>query len=395
MLQSLHRHADNILSRCHSNRLLALDVLRGLTITAMVIVNNPGSWSHIYAPLKHAQWHGLTPTDLIFPFFVFMVGVSIGIVQARPNKTIDHKTIWFRGAKLFGLGLFLFLFYVNFQSASFSWIDDRLLQLRFMGVLQRLAIVFVITFYLAHYLSRRGLWLCFVGLLCVYWLSMTLVPYSSSDGQNYVGLLEFGNNFAAYIDATVLGQAHLYHKAAQPFAFDPEGLWSTLPAIASAISGVLTAQFLLSKNLDNLAKAKYLFGYGVLTMIIGLIAADYFPINKQLWSPSFVLVTTAWALLILACLIWLLDVKQYKRWSAPFIVFGMNAIGFFVFSGILARVLMMIPVDNTSLKNFLYQNYLVHFGSPTFGSLVFALAFCTLCYWVFYQLYTRQIFFKV
>ncbi|NVK26169.1 MAG: DUF5009 domain-containing protein [Gammaproteobacteria bacterium] len=395
MISFLRNHFDRILSKCPPDRLLALDVLRGLTITAMVIVNNPGSWSHIYGPLKHADWHGYTPTDLIFPFFVFMVGISIGIVQARPSSVMHHKTVWVRAAKLYGLGLFLFLFYVNFQSPSFSWVEHRLGQIRIMGVLQRLALVFLVTFYLEHYLSRKSLSLTFVGILLLYWLTMMFVPYAAPDGTVYRGNLEFGNSFAAYLDATLLGQPHLYYKTAIPFAFDPEGIWSTLPAIASAISGVLSAHLILAKDKDNGVKAKLLALYGVSALAIGYGVGEFFPINKQLWTPSFVLVTTGWALISLSILIWILDIKQYKRWSAPFIVFGMNAIGFFVFSGILARVLLMIPADGTSLKGFMYQNFFAEVINQKFGSLLFALSFCCICYLVFYQLYKKQIFFKV
>nr|WP_241242207.1 DUF5009 domain-containing protein [Thalassotalea sp. G2M2-11] len=384
------------MAKCHNDRLLALDVLRGITITAMVIVNNPGSWSHIYAPLKHAHWHGLTPTDLIFPFFVFMVGVSIGIVQHRKSNTLAlHKTVWLRSAKLFGLGLFLFLFYFNFQSATFNWFTDRLSQIRWMGVLQRLALVYLLTYYLAHYLTRKGLWWAFVCTLAVYWLSMMYIPYTSADGTEYVGQLLFGNNFAAYLDATLLGKQHLYYQKATPFPFDPEGIWSTIPAIASAISGVLTGQYLLSPNNSTPTKAKKLCLFGGLALILGYTVANDFPINKQLWSPSFVLVSSAWALIILSGLIWLLDVKHYRRWSAPFVVFGMNAIGFFVLSGVIARVLLMIPAGEVSLKSFLYNTVFSNLFSPTFGSFAFALCFCGICYWIFYQLYQKQIFFKV
>lgn len=396
LIQLFNRHAEQVLSRCAESRLLALDVLRGITITAMVLVNNPGSWSYIYAPLKHAQWHGLTPTDLIFPFFVFMMGFSIGIVIKRAKSfPIQHKKVWGRTVKLFGLGIFLFLFYINFQLAEFSWIEDRLYKIRVFGVLQRLAIVYIITYYIAFYLSLKTQKIILVGILIGYWGVNAFVPYQDSLGNIYVGELAFGNSFAAWLDDFILGSQHLYYKNALPFAFDPEGILSTIPAVASAITGVLAANTLNNNSLVKLEKAKILAIYGALMLASGYLVSIIVPINKQLWTSSFVLVTSGWACAMLAGLIWLLDIKGYKKWSAPFVVFGVNAIGFFVFSGILARILLIIPVGETSLKGVLYNNYFSQIISPTFGSLFFALCFCALCYLIFYKLYQKQIIFKV
>ncbi|GHE98536.1 acyltransferase family protein [Thalassotalea profundi] len=389
-------HTEKVLSRCNENRLLALDVLRGITITAMVLVNNPGSWSHIYAPLKHAQWHGLTPTDLIFPFFVFMMGISIGIVIQRAKSfPIQHTKIWVRTLKLFGLGLFLFLFYINFQQAEFSWLEDRLYKIRFMGVLQRLALVYIITYYIAFYTNLKAQKIILIGILIGYWAINAFVPYYDGAGNKFVGELAFGNSLPAWLDNIVIGSQHLYYKNAQPFAFDPEGLLSTIPAVASAITGILVANVLNNAKLEKLNKVKTLATYGVGMLFIGYLMSVIVPINKQLWTSSFVLVTSAWACIMLAGLIWLLDIKGYKKWSAPFVVFGVNAIGFFVFSGVLARILLMIPVGNTSLKGHLYHQYFSQIISPTFGSFLFAFSFCCICYLVFYKLYQKQIIFKV
>lgn len=396
LIKLFTRHAEQVLSRCSKDRLLALDVLRGITITAMVLVNNPGSWSHIYTPLKHAQWHGLTPTDLIFPFFVFMMGLSIGIVIKRAKLLpCQHKNVWGRTIKLFGLGLFLFLFYINFQSAEFSWLEDRLYKIRVFGVLQRLAIVYIITYYLTFYLSLKAQKNILISLLISYWGLNAFVPYQDNFGNTYVGELLFGNSLVAWLDDFIVGSQHLYYQSAQPFAFDPEGLLSTVPAIASAITGVLAANILNNKLLATLDKVKSLAMYGTLMLFVGYLVSIAVPINKQLWTSSFVLVTSGWACAMLAGLIWLLDIKGYKKWSAPFVVFGVNAIGFFVLSGIFARILLMIPVGESSLKGFLYKHYFSDIFSPTFGSLAFALCFCGICYLIFYKLYQKQIIFKV
>ncbi|MCF2947800.1 DUF5009 domain-containing protein [Paraglaciecola aquimarina] len=396
MIKLLNAHAERVLSRCSKSRLLALDVLRGMTITAMVLVNNPGSWANIYAPLKHAHWHGLTPTDLVFPFFVFMMGISIGLVINRAKtQPLQHLKVWTRTLKLFGLGLFLFLFYINFQSETFSWVEDRLYKIRFFGVLQRLAIVYVIAYYIAFYVSSKTQKYILVSILSGYWAISAFVPYQDSVGNTYMGELAYGNSLAAWLDNLILGSQHLYYKTAQPFAFDPEGVLSTVPTVASALTGVFAANILTNQSLQTADKAKQLLIYGIAMLLIGYLISLVVPINKQLWTSSFVLVSSGWASAILAGLIWLLDIKGYKKWSAPFVVFGVNAIGFFVFSGLFARALLMIPVGETSLKGMLYRDYFSQIISPTFGSLVFALCFCAACYLVFYKLYQKQIIFKV
>ncbi|OKY25175.1 acyltransferase family protein [Thalassotalea sp. PP2-459] len=396
MIQFFSRHAESVLSRYAENRLLALDVLRGMTITAMVLVNNPGSWSNIYAPLKHAKWHGLTPTDLIFPFFVFMMGISIGIVIRRAkSQPFQHSKVWIRTVKLFGLGLFLFLFYINFYQAGFSWIEDRLYKIRYFGVLQRLAIVYLVTYYLVFYTSEKAQKAILLGILIVYWALSAFMPYQDSVGNIYVGELAFGNSLVAWFDDLLIASQHLYYHSAQPFAFDPEGVLSTMPAIASALTGVLISNTLTNNLLNKESKAKIVVKFGIIMLLVGYIFSVIVPINKQLWTSSFVLVSSGWACTMLASLIWLIDIKGYKKWSTPFIVFGVNAIGFFVFSGVLARLLLMIPAGETNLKTFLYHNYFSQIISPTFGSLSFALCFCVICYLIFYQLYQKQVIFKV
>ncbi|WP_286233961.1 acyltransferase family protein [Thalassotalea sediminis] len=396
MIHFFSRHADAVLARYAQNRLIALDVLRGITITAMVLVNNPGSWSNIYPPLKHAQWHGLTPTDLIFPLFVFMMGISIGIVINRAKSTpLQHSKIWLRTLKLFGLGLCLFLFYINFQDPGFSWLEDRLYNIRIFGVLQRLAIVFIVTYYLAFYTSAKVQKAIFVAILIAYWLLNALMPYQDNVGNIYVGELAFGNSLVAWVDDFIIGSQHLYYKSAQPFAFDPEGLLSTIPAIASALIGVIISNTLTNNFLKNIDKAKILVKLGIIMLLVGYGFSLIVPINKQLWTSSFVIVSSGWACALLAVLIWIIDIKGYKKWSAPFIVFGVNAIGFFVLSGIFARILIMVPVGETSLKTFLYDRYFSQLFSPTFGSLSFALSFCAICYLIFYKLYQKQVIFKV
>lgn len=394
------QYADRVMSQLPEGRLLALDVFRGLTIAAMVLVNNPGSWSYVYSPLKHAAWHGYTPTDLIFPFFVFIIGISIYIVVNRElSKGSDKITLiksglW-RSIKLFTLGIFIALFFYDFIRPSYSWFTDELAQVRILGVLQRLAFVYFFSLLIVLLCRPSGLWKWFFGLLIGYALALNYLPYTSPDGSWLVGHLEHGNNLSAWLDALVFEPQHLYYSNAQPFAFDPEGLLSTLPAIASCLAGVFTGQLMLNSTLSLGYRIKWLGIVGMISIAVGHFWDIWLPINKALWTSSYVLVSTGWALILLALLTWILDVKKCIRWSAPFVVFGANAIFFYVFSAVMARLLIMFPVNNTSLHGIIYFNWLQPTFGHYFGSLMFAISFSLLSYLLMHWLYKKQIFFKV
>ena len=342
MLAWLQNYSRQILRSLPANRLLALDVFRGLTITAMVLVNNPGSWSHVYGPLLHAKWHGWTPTDLIFPFFVFMIGISVSIVMTHElaKGTQKRQLLWsaaVRGVKLFLLGLFLALFYFNFVDPNFSWIESQLLSIRVMGVLQRLGLVFFFTVAIVAYFKPLGRFVCLLALLLGYFVAMLYLPYNLPTGESVVGELAFGNNLQAWFDAWIFSSNHVYYGDASPFHFDPEGLLSTLPAIGGALMGVFTGDLLLDKTLSTEKKCRILLLAGILGIAIGELWGLVFPINKSLWTSSFVVMSTGWASLLLGLLVWLLDIKRITLWSAPFVVFGANAIAFYMLSAVLAR----------------------------------------------------------
>jgi len=400
MIKLLNDYATQILGALPANRLLALDVFRGLTITAMVLVNNPGSWSFVYPPMLHAEWHGWTPTDLIFPFFVFIVGVSVSIVMSRElqkgtNKLVLIKNAGARAVKLFLLGLFLALFYFNFVDPNYSWIESQLFSIRVMGVLQRLGLVFFFTVLIVIYFKPLGRMLWMVGILLSYWLLLMMVPYATPNGEVVSGSLAFGNNLHAWLDSLIFSDVNLYYKDAKPFAFDPEGLLSTLPAVAGALAGVFTGDVLTDKSRTLQSKCQLMLVSGLVLLVAGELWGLIFPINKALWTSSYVLMSTGWALIILGALTWLIDIKGYKQWSAPFVVFGANAIGFYMFSAVLARILIMIPMQETSVQGWLFSSvYQPIFGSYN-GSLMFAITFCLLCYLVMHWLYKKQIFFKV
>ena len=400
MLRAVLAHCQLILKQQNTQRLLALDVFRGMTITAMILVNNPGSWQHIYAPLKHAQWHGWTLTDLIFPFFIFIVGVAIPLaVSKQLSKGLSRQQILLQGSirmlKLILLGWFLALFYYNFSAEHYNWLEQRLLQIRFMGVLQRLGLVYFVCLVVWLYVSPRLRILSFVGILLGYYCALMFIPYQDSSGVAYVGLLDFGNNLSAWLDSQIFSSQHLYYNTALPFAFDPEGLFSTLPAIASGLSGIFVGQWLINPHYSQLLKVKWLLLFGLIALVMGECWGVYFPINKALWTSSYVLLSSAYACVVLAALIFLIDCKNIKTWSAPFVVFGANSIAFFMFAGVMGRLLIMLPVGDTNLKGWLYTQVFHPLLGDLNGSLAFALGFLVMSYLLMYFMYRRGIFWKV
>lgn len=400
LLRGLLTHCQNILAKQPANRLLAIDVFRGLTITAMILVNNPGSWQHIYGPMRHAQWHGWTLTDLIFPFFIFIVGMSIQLSGQRLLAAgAGHKKIiqqaFLRSFKLLLLGWFLALFYFNFAAEHYNWIEQRLMNIRFMGVLQRIALVYFVCVLLWLFMSKRALLLSFAGVLILYWLGLSYIPYQDSLGNRYQGLLEFGNSLSAWLDTWLFAPTHLYYSTATPFPFDPEGLLSTLPAVASGISGMLVGHLLTKPTLKERDKIYALLALGVVGVILGEFWHVYFPINKALWTSSYVLLSSGYACLLLACLIFVLKRKSMQLCSAPFVVFGANSIAFFMFAGVLGRLLIIWPVGDTSIKGWLYTQIFNPWFGALNGSLMFALSFLAVSYLCMYWMYKKGIFWKV
>src|SRR3989442_15430654 len=310
-----------------SSRLVSLDVFRGLTIAGMVLVNNPGTWAHIYWPLEHAEWNGWTPTDLIFPFFLFIVGVAIPLGLGKRVERGDSRRALFikvvyRSVIIFLLGEFL----AGFPYFHFSTI-------RIPGVLQRIAVCYLFASIIFLTTRPRTLAIIAVALLVVYWLLMMHVPvpgYGAGD-------LSKEGSLAAYIDRQVFG-VHVWRQA---IVFDPEGLLSTMGALATTLFGVLTGNFLRSKDKTPIEKIAHMFIAGICCMIIGWAWDAWFPINKSLWTSSYVFFTSGLALQFLALCYWLIDIKGYKAWTKPFVIFGVNAIWLFVGTGVMARLLRM------------------------------------------------------
>lgn len=373
-------------------RLLSLDVFRGLTVAAMILVNNPGSWAHIYAPLKHAEWHGCTPTDLIFPFFLFIVGVSISYALGSKKGYMSHSKLIITALKraliLFGLGLFLNLFPKVFTEPM-----EAFQTVRIPGVLQRIAVVFFITAVIFIKTNPKTQLRLLIGILIAYWAMMTLIPVP---GVGYANL-EKETNLGAWLDRSILTEAHLWRSAK---TWDPEGILSTLPAIATGLFGVLVGSWLKRKDREESVKISWMFSTGILAVILGLIWDLCFPINKALWTSSFVLYAGGLATIGLALCYWLIDVQGYKKGTKPFVVYGVNAITVFFLSGLIPRILTMIKVnmpDGTTVnsREWIYETFFSPYFSPINASLAGAVTFILIWLGILWWMYNKKIIIKV
>jgi predicted acyltransferase len=368
-------------------RLQALDVFRGLTIAAMLLVNNPGTWSHVYPPLEHAEWNGWTPTDLVFPFFLFIVGVATalslgGLVDAGAGRAGIFRKALVRAAIIFGLGLVL---------QGFPHYD--LPHLRIPGVLQRIALAYLVTAIVVLLTGVRGQALTLLGLLLGYWTLMTLVPVPGV-GR---GVLEPEKNLSNWLDFRLLGVNHVWSETR---TWDPEGLLSTLGAVASVLCGVLAGHWIRSPRGTD-AKAFGLFYAGGMTLLLGWVWSHIFPINKSLWTSSYVLLSAGIACLVLSAIFWLVDVRGYRGWTVPFLVFGTNAITAYWLSTLCAIVLDWITIagpvegEEVVLKTYLYETFYASWLAPANASLVYAVSYVVLWLGLLSFLYRRRIFIRI
>lgn len=360
-----------------AQRIESVDILRGFTIIAMILVNTPGDWGNVYAPLLHAEWHGLTPTDLVFPFFLFIVGISIYFAYKNKAKTPStYKKIAIRSLKLVGLGVFLNLFLPYFP----FMVDFE--TLRLPGVLQRIGIVFFISAVLYLNCNWKSLLGISVFILVSYWLLLGFVTLPNGMMPTFD---RAANNWANYLDLNILGK-HMYKSD-----YDPEGVISTFPAVITCVFGIL-----IGKLLDGLTQIKRLFFVAFALLASGYIFNEFFPINKALWSSSFVLVTAGWGTLILAIIYYLKDIKQYK-FGAIFKYVGMNAITIYFLSSFISKCMSLIKVgENNNIHSWLYESIFIQaFFSLKFSSLLYALVVILFYVALGYFMFKRKIVIKV
>lgn len=372
--------------RHETGRLLSLDVFRGMTIAGMILVNNPGPSGDVYWPLEHAAWHGWTPTDLIFPFFLFIVGVSITLAFARRveagGTTRDLYLKVFRRTVL--------IYACGFLLAGFPFFT--LSTIRLTGVLQRIAACYLCAALIFLKTNWRTQSLIAVALLSVYWaLSVFIAAPGFAAGD-----LSKEGSLAAFVDRVVLGN-HIWKGGGK--IYDPEGLLSTIPAIATTLSGVVTGHWLRQPR-EAYEKVAGLFVAGVVCVVIGWMWNAWFPINKALWTSSYVVFTTGMGLQLLAFCYWLIDIKRYTRWALPFVIFGVNALAVFVLSGLAARSMnlwKMPRIDGRAgnLQTYLYEHLFASWVAPAGGSLLYALFYVLIWLGLMAILYQRRIFIKV
>ena len=395
-----------------NQRYYSLDVFRGATVALMILVNNPGTWSHIYNPLEHAPWHGLTPTDLVFPFFLFAVGNAMAFVMPRLESAGDRtfwKKIIKRSLLIFAIGLFLNWWpFVRWQNDeltanTWTWVNSqgKLVGVRIFGVLQRIALCYFFASIIVYYLKARGAFLAGALLLLFYWL--LCIAGNPTDPYSLTGW------FGTSIDLAILHDPHLYHG--EGVVFDPEGLMSTIPAIVQVIFGYLVGDYILKRGkLEAPAEtpnASYnlifqtitgLFIAAMAMMLTGYAWGQSFPINKKIWTSSYTVVTTGMATAILATMIYAIEVKGIRNWLTRFFdVFGKNALFVFALSAFLPKGLRLIRIPNginkegnpvyTNPWNWLYDKvYKFIPGAPELGSLAFALTVIffmwAICYWM-------------
>lgn len=376
-------------------RLLALDIMRGITIAGMLLVNNPGSWGSIYAPLRHAEWHGLTPTDLVFPFFMFIMGVSTWFSLKKYNfefSAASLRKVLRRTVVIFAIGLGIawlakVLYGIHGDRPIWDIMTD-FSHIRVLGVMPRLALCYCAASILAMLLRRKALALTTGALLVLY--SILLIA-----GNGF----EFSaDNIICRIDHAVLGENHMYGDTVggQYLKFDPEGLLSTLPSIAHVLIGFLCGG-LITGTTDNMRRTNSLFIVGAVLTFAGLLLSYGIPVNKKIWSPTFVLTTCGLASTLLALLITVIDIKGYRSWSRFFEAFGINPLFMYCYGTVFAVLLGAIHIGEKSIHSILYNDALMPLcaGNATLASLLYAIFVVVAVWLVGLILYKKKIYIKI
>ena len=373
-----------------TKRFVALDIFRGMTIAGMVLVNTPGSWQYVFSPLRHAPWNGCTPTDLVFPFFLFAVGNALAFSISKYEATGSGevlKKIFTRSALIFGIGILLHWYpFVRWDEGELVFKSPE--NLRIMGVLQRIALAYMGGALIIHFLRPAKALISASVLLLGYW--GILLAF---------GDLTLEGNAVLKLDRWLLGEDHLYkgyHSEIlkQNIPFDPEGLLSTIPAVASVIFGFLVGKFLRTKG-KSYETVSSLFVAGLSLIFLGLCWDLVFPINKPIWSSSYVLYTTGLATVILSMIIFLTDLKEKQSWNRPFVLFGRNPLLIYILSGVIVKTYGLIRIDDTNAYGALYRYVFQPVAGNYLGSLLFALFHVVMLLGVAWWLDKRRIYFRV
>lgn len=373
--------------KAQSKRLVSLDVLRGITIAGMLMVNNPGTWDYVYAPLRHADWNGLTPTDLVFPFFMFIMGIST-YISLRKTEFKFSPEVLFKILKR--------TFVIFFIGLALSWIgifigeinggkgileaSSNFERIRILGVMQRLALCYCATSLIAIFIKHKYIPVVIV-LLLVSFLIISLVGH---------GYAQDNSSILAIVDQKVLGLNHMYNQ----YGVDPEGIISTIPAIAHVLIGFWLGRVLLT-NKDNNDRMLQLFIYGAIFTFLGLLLDYAAPINKKIWTPSFVLTTCGMGSTLLALLIWIIDVNGKRRWSIFFESFGVNPLFLYVFGSVFSILIGSIQINEVTIRTLVFDSILALGINEYLASCLYSLLFVIVCWLVGYPLYKRKIYIKI
>ena len=375
-------------SKILNNRYLALDVLRGMTIAFMIIVNTPGSWRDLYAPLAHADWHGFTPTDLVFPTFLFVVGNAMSFALKKLNEMSSsdfYKKVFKRAALIFLIGWLLNYFpFFDYNEAG-EMVAVKLSEVRLLGVLQRIALSYLLAALVVYWTGDKGAWIVGLGSLVIFW---PIMYFFGDAGDPY----SLTGNAQIKLDLLLIGEKRMYMGEGIPF--DPEGILSTLTSMVNVLAGFIVGKFIQKKG-NTTSTVQVLGIAGIVLLALAYLWDLGFPINKKIWTSSYVLLTVGWDLLLLAGLIFLVEIQKLTRWTYFFQAFGRNPLILYVRSGVVVSIFSMIPVGDTTFKGWIYANLFTSWLDPKNASFLFAIAYMLLIWLIGLWMDKKKIYIKV
>lgn len=375
-------------SKILNNRYLALDVLRGMTIAFMIIVNTPGSWRDLYAPLAHADWHGFTPTDLVFPTFLFVVGNAMSFALKKLNEMSSsdfYKKVFKRAALIFLIGWLLNYFpFFDYNEAG-EMVAVKLSEVRLLGVLQRIALSYLLAALVVYWTGDKGAWIVGLGSLVIFW---PIMYFFGDAGDPY----SLTGNAQIKLDLLLIGEKRMYMGEGIPF--DPEGILSTLTSMVNVLAGFIVGKFIQKKG-NTTSTVQVLGIAGIVLLALAYLWDLGFPINKKIWTSSYVLLTVGWDLLLLAGLIFLVEIQKLTRWTYFFQAFGRNPLILYVCSGVVVSIFSMIPVGDTTFKGWIYANLFTSWLDPKNASFLFAIAYMLLIWLIGLWMDKKKIYVKV